>query len=574
VQTSFPHESVFEIAQRAPERAALRSISSVLSFGQLDGAAQRLGGKLRALGAGPGVRVGLCLRRSPELLVAMLAAWKLGAAVVLLDPDWPRARLMDAIVRCGVGIGIGAHISGAIPAADVSLGDNDDVAPNPAAPAAVHPQSLALIASACDLSGPPRFVEVTFDALRKRISRVISAYGASIDDQFSWLSAPWSAFTVLETLPALSVGACINLADPSIVAAPARLRDWILSNGITICTVFEPLAQLLTHLPWRCGGDLRVLALSHSGNPPTLAEPLPFMVAREYGGTEFATSLIDLTGEGVRGDNFGLGRAVRFARIHVLDDKFAPVAVGAVGHLFIESDLLAQGYVADPAATAAHFVPSPATPGSRMFATGDRVCQRPDGALELHAQSGRRTTVMGHQIDLEALERLVCSHPAVARAEVSATKDARGAVRLSVTAVGDEPSLTSEALGAFLAGWAPQYLSPRSISVLRRDRTPRSTPKPKRRASAPAAQPQDAALEIMLGVWRKALGLDSVGADESFLDIGGSSLVAGVILDGIEEKFGARLTFGDFFREPTPRALSEIALNYGAPATTINQIGA
>ena len=566
-------------AARAPEAPALRQGMSALSYGELDAAANRLAHVLRTRGVGPEAVVAIALARSFEQVIAALAVLKAGGAYLPVDPAQPPRRLATMIGDARARLvltdrGLAALVREA--GAPVLELDGDearaarDAAPATRPPGRVDPGGLAYVIYTSGSSGEPKGVMVSHGALSNLVAWHTRTFGVTAADRATRLAGPAFDASVWELWPYLAAGACVALAEPAVVVSPAALRDWLLAQQITIAFVPTPLAEGVLNLAWPADGPLRLMLTGGDRLHPFPAVPRPFRVVNNYGPTEFA--VVATSGETPAGLDRpvpSIGRPIDRARVYLVDEWLNAVPPGAPGEIALGGASLARGYFGRGDLTAARFVPDPsgASPGARLYLTGDLGRWRPDGALEFIGRLDRQVKIRGFRIELGAIEAAVRQTPGVADAVVDVRPAPAGDVRIVAWIVADG----SRAVGrpevrAQVASTLPDYMVPADVVAM--DALPvTANGKVDRQAlpDPPAARPELAAGFVaprtdreraVAAIWSELLGRTSVGLYDNFFDLGGHSLLMVRMQTAIRERLGREMPVVDLFAHPTVSALA------------------
>jgi amino acid adenylation domain-containing protein len=372
----------------APEALAVSAPDDVLTYAELDLRAERVADRLHDLGVGPDAVVAVCLARSAAFVVATLAVLKAGAAYLPLEPTWPAEQLAFVLGDCGPRAVIGdPGAAGVVPDgpwAEIDVREAlDDRGPAVRQHDVVKDEHLAYVVYTSGSTGRPEGVEVTHGSLANLAAWHRRAFAVTPADRTHVYASPASDAAAWETRPHLAAGASLHLPPDDARIDPAALRDWMLRERITLGFVTTPVAERLLGLDWPAHTPLRAL-LTGAGTlhrfPPAT---LPFALVNTYGPTEctvVATSGV-VSPAAVPDGQPCIGRPIDNVEALVLDADGRPVPPGRDGELYLGGVGLARGYRHRPELTAARFVPHPAAPGARLYRTGDRVRQLPDGSL-------------------------------------------------------------------------------------------------------------------------------------------------------------------------------------------------
>ena len=577
-------------AARTPDAPAVTFRGESLTYAQLDARANRLANHLRALGAGPEARVGICLERSAQTAVAMLAALRTGAAYLPLDPAYPADRLAYMLEDSGAPVLVTqASLRGLLPAAGVRVvsvdEDADAIAAEPAEapPSAAVAQNAAYVIYTSGSTGKPKGVQVTHANAASFFAGMDERVGGPVPGV--WLAVTRISFdiSVLELLWTLARGFHV-IVQPELDQATddEPLAGQIRRHAVTHLQCTPSLAALLVaESGVEAVAPLSRILLGGEALPAELAaqitDVLPDGLVNMYGPTE--TTVWSATHAVTADDAQGIvpiGRPIANTRLYVLDAAFRPQPVGVPGELYIAGAGVTRGYHNRAALTAERFLPEPfgGEPGARMYRTGDRARVRADGAVEFLGRADFQVKIRGFRIEPGEIEAALKQHPAVRDAAVVVREDAPGDRRLAAYVVSAEAELPEAALRAHLRERMPEYMVPAAFVAM--DAFP-LTPNGKldRRAlPAPAAAVRDAAgftaprgemERTVAAVWAEVLGTEQVGVDDNFFEIGGNSLLLARVAAGLRTALGRDVRIVELFRHPTVAAL---AAALSAPETS------
>jgi amino acid adenylation domain-containing protein len=589
------HELIEAQASRTPEAPAVSFAGATLTYRQLDERATRLARHLRRLGVGADARVGLCLERSAELVVALLAILKAGGAYVPLDPSHPAERLAMILADGGVAVLVTEErllaTLPAVAAATVLCLDRD-AAGISAESAAEEPSDLGRVATADNLAyvlftsgstGRPKGVQVTHRGLANLLRSVAERPGIDPGDVTLALSTVTFDIAAFELLGPLIAGGRVVVASRDEAADSRLLAAAIAAARPTLMQGTPATWRLLVDSGWTGAPGMRAV---------TAGEPLPRDLAAAvlarcagfwnlYGPTE--TAVYSTGCEVILDDGpILIGRATANNDLRVVDRALALAPLGAGGELLIGGAGLARGYAGRPDLTAERFVPDPwsAEPGGRLYRTGDLVRYRPAGDLEYLGRIDHQIKVRGFRIEPGEVEAALQSHPGVRQAVVAARGEGADR-RLVAWLVPDGEAPAVDGLREHLRRTLPEYMVPTAYRVMdafpltpsgKVDRKALPAPEGTREAASGAAYaaPTDELERALAGVWREVLKVDRVGVDDNFFDLGGHSLLAAQVHSRLAGLLGREVALLDLFRYPTVRSLAAFL---GGAAAAVSRAG-
>ena len=573
------HERVAAQAARAPDAVAVEQGGKRLTYAQLDARASVLAQRLRAAGAGPGALVGVCLERSPDLVAALLAVLKTGAAYVPMDPAYPPARLraMAEDARLSLYVTQRALLARLPEGAAAVLADEDEDARGAAdAPKDAALEGLAYVIYTSGSTGRPKGVAVPHDALANLLEAMRRELDVRPGDR--WLAVTTVSFDIaaLELYLPLLCGATVVLAARDEAADPRALAA--LAADATLLQATPATWRMLVESGWEGSARLRALC-GGEALPPDLAHRLRRRVGalwNVYGPTE---TTIWSTAHRVERDEprVPIGRPLANTRVHVLDARGEPCPVGVPGELCIGGAGVARGYLGQPDLTAQRFIPDPFLPGERVYRTGDLVRWRADGALDFLGRLDRQVKVRGFRIEPAEVEAALRAHPDVREAAAVAREDTPGDARLVAYVVPRDPARAPDAaeLRAFLRERLPEHMVPTSlVALVALPLTPngkvdaRALPAPDAAQAAQAARvaPRDATEEAVAALWRDLLRVEDVGVTDDFFALGGHSLLATRLSTRLRSALGVDVPLRDLFAAPTVEAQARLVDARRAPA--------
>ncbi|MEW5929719.1 MAG: amino acid adenylation domain-containing protein, partial [Gemmatimonadota bacterium] len=571
------HEIFAERARLAPEAPAVRFGSERLTYAGLDAASNRLAHALRRRGAGPESRVGICLERGIDMVVAVLAVLKAGAAYLPLDPRDPAERLARLLRDAGASLVLArADHAGSFPdlpegAPCLDLGRSGiDREPAHAVAAPADPQSLAYVIYTSGSTGTPKGVGVSH---RSAVSHLWWVWREVLGADVRALPAISPLFfdaSLKQVIGPLLHGGTVWMHPAEAASDPAALlRDLAGQDGLALNCVPSLWRMLLEQDGAQHAlGGLRALLLGGEALPPDLVERtferFPRLeVWNLYGPTE--TSVNAVAGRVERGRPVRIGRPVANARAYVLDREGRPVPAGVPGELYLGGAGVARGYLGRADLTAERFVPDALSGGrgERLYRTGDRVRWTAEGELEFLGRTDQQLKVRGIRVEPGEIEAALREHAAVREAAV-VPREVRPGVAQLVAYVAARPGTAAGAseLRAHLRERLPEHMVPAAFVAMERlPLTPsgkldrRALPAPEQESAAYAA-PRTPVEEVLAGIWAEVLGVERVGVEDGFFDLGGHSLLATQVVSRARRAFGVEVPLRALFDAPTVAGLA------------------
>ncbi|NJN67597.1 MAG: amino acid adenylation domain-containing protein [Chloroflexaceae bacterium] len=614
-RTDYPNEltvhQLFErqAAQR-PDAPAVSFAGQQLTYGELNERANRLAHYLRTLGVGPERFVAICLERSADLIVGILAILKAGGTYVPLDPTYPQERLAYMLedTRATVLLtqeqlraSLPTHRGVQVVSMDMDA-QWEAIARQRGENPANHttPDHLAYVMYTSGSTGNPKGIGIPHRAINRLVFNT-NYLDVQPDDRMAQAANASFDAATFEFWGALLHGALVVGISKDVALSPHEFAAQLREQGIT--TLFLTTAlfnQLAREVPDAFATLRHVLFGGEAVDPRWVREVLqkgaPARLLHVYGPTESTTYatwyLVREVDENA--PTIPIGYPLSNTTTYVLDQSMQPVPIGVTGELYLGGDGLARGYHQRPALTAERFVPDPFSrrPGARLYRTGDLVRCLPDGAIVFLGRTDHQVKIRGFRIELGEIEAALASHPAVRETVVLAREDAPGERRLvayivpaqvpgaeSQEAVAPIPAVHD--LRAFLKERLPDYMIPAAFITM--DALP-LTPNGKvdrRKLPAPGVARPDLAssfvapstpVETMLAsIWGEVLKLERVGVEDNFFDLGGYSLAAVQVIARVRETFQVELPLRSLFEIPTVAGLSRLIEEQSQRATAQGQ---
>lgn len=580
VNTAYPRrESIHHLFEEqvasTPDAVALFFGDQRLTYLELNSRANRLAHHLKSMGVGPEVPVGLMLERSADLVVAILAILKAGGAYVPLDSTYPLDRLdfMLKDARLPVLVTEEALLDklpsffGQVVCVDTD-GDLFAGASEANPLSNVTGENLAYIIYTSGSTGQPKGITIPHRAVIRLVRNTNYVQVQAADRIVQASSASFDAIT-FELWGALLNGAQVVGISKDLALSPVEFAAHIREREVSIVFLTTALFnQIAMNAPKAFATVRQVLFGGEAVEPKwvrkILAEGAPKNLEHVYGPTESTTYA---TWHHVRevAENawtIPIGGPLANTQVYLLDRNLEPAPIGIPGELFIGGDGLARGYLWRPELTAERFVPNPFSdePGARLYRTGDLVRYLPDGQIEFLGRVDHQVKVRGFRIELEEIEAVLRTNPAVKETVVLARTD-HGERRLAAYIVcNNEHAPTASAWRTFLAAKLPEYMIPSAFVLL--DKLPLTASGKIDRRALPAPDLARPELEqafmaptsptqlILAEIWQQVLGVERIGVHDSFFELGGDSLMAIQVVSKAREA-GLSISIHQLFQSPT-----------------------
>ena len=579
-------------AHAAPHAPALIDGELHLSHAALHAQANRLAHHLRALGVGPDVRVGVCMQRSADLVIALLAVLKAGGAYLPLDPAYPAERLtymlndsVPAVVLTHPAVPqeVQALLRQAMdgrPVLDLQAeaAQWQACSPSSLAPKAVGltPEHLAYVAYTSGSTGQPKGVANTIAGLANRLAWFVDSIASQAPEPPVTAMKTSICFvdSVTEMLQTLAAGGRLVVFDADTAKDTERFAQQVQQHGVTMLVVVPSLLTQLLDVDATTFASVRTLICSGERLAPELARAVrrahpQARLFNFYGSSEVngEATFHDCTGddEGSTASASPIGRPIANLRVYLLDGRMRPVPVGVTGEMFVGGVGLARGYLGRPDLTAERFLDDPFVPGGRLYKTGDLARYRDDGVLEFAGRNDHQVKIRGFRVELGEVEAAIKQHPAVRQVVVMGREDVPGDVRLVayVCATGLANNEVIDGLRQRLHDSLPDYMMPAHFMVL--DSLPmtpsgkldrKSLPAPAWGSELGAQGPRNELEAAVARVMGKVLNAEHVGVTDDFFLIGGHSMLAVRLVGLLNRELGLSLNLRSLFENPTVEKLA------------------
>jgi amino acid adenylation domain-containing protein len=594
------HQLFEEQVVRSPEAVAVVFRERRLSYQELNRRANQVAHFLRKNGVHPETLVGVCMERSPELVIALLGVWKAGGAYVPLDPAYPRERLSfmvsDASLRILLTDSKGKDLLSSDGVMTVSLdGDDAGIAhestENPDVVTA--PSNLAYVMYTSGSTGQPKGAMILQEGLVNYLLWAIETYAVRPSGSVPVHSSIAFDLTVTSLYPALLAGGQVELLAED-VGAQNLLASLRTGRGRNLVKITPAHLDVLTQQlrPEELAGLTDTFVIGGENLP---AESLSLWrdfaprtrLINEYGPTETVVGccIHEVQPADARNGPVPIGRAIANTQLYVLDDALQPVSPGVMGELYIGGAGVARGYLNRPELTRERFLLDrfSGRADARLYKTGDLARERADGTLEFLGRVDNQVKVRGYRIELGEIEATLASHPAVQSCAVLAREDTPGNKQLVgyvVPREGQQPA--GEEIRTLLAQRLPEYMMPAHIVFLESmpltlngkvDR--KALPAPS--AQAPSASraftpPRNETERAIADIWRELLKIETVGVEADFFDLGGHSLLAVRALAMVRDLLGVDLPPQTLFERSRLEELAALVDQAKGTAEDIHRI--
>ena len=585
------HEHFERQAQQTPDRVAVSHEGTSLTYGELNGRANRLARVLARLGVGPDVLVALLAERGVEFLTAVLGIFKAGGAYLPLDPLHPPQRLRQVLGQSGATLALASDALAAVLEEVVEGGASGSVrralrvteliceeedGSNLRVSAA--PDNLAYVIYTSGSTGTPKGVMVEHRGMLNHLFAKIKDLSLDGRDVVAQTASQCFDISVWQFLAALVVGGRVRVYGDEVAHHPARLLDRVDAESVTVLETVPSLMRFVLDEVGRRGAARPRLAALRWMIPT--GEALPPELCRAWLGHYPAVPLLNAYGPTECSDDVShhpinippaddevtvpIGRPVANMRLYVLDAAGRPVPVKVTGELCVGGVGVGRGYLGDPARTAEVFVPDSFSgeAGARLYRTGDLARFLPDGRIEFLGRRDQQVKLRGFRIELGEIESALRRHEAVRSCAVVAREEADGDKRL-VAYVVARPGreLTGAALRAFVEQELPAYMIPAAFVLL--DELPltpngkldrKALPAPEQGTPPPAdsyVEPATPTEQAIAAIWGAVLKTERVGARDDFFARGGHSLLALQVLARMHSAFGVEVAPRSMFDRPT-----------------------
>jgi aspartate racemase len=592
------HELFEAQAARTPEAVALASPAGSMTYLELDRRANQLARYLQSLGVGPETPVGICIERSPDMVVGLLGILKAGGAYLPLDPTLPAERLGFLLSDARPAVVVTRELLlGVLPSSQTRVAcldrDREAIAAMDAsAPASgTSADGLAYVIYTSGSTGTPKGVQGLHRGAVNRFAWMWKAYPFTPRDVSCHKTSLSFVDSVWELFGPLLAGVKVVLIPDEVLLESSRLVETLAAHRVTRIVLVPSLLRTLLDAEPDLGRrlpDLEQWTCSGEGLSSDLADRFHKAMPQRtllniYGSSEVsADSTAYEVGTGLLPASVPIGRPIANTRIYLLDKFRQPVPIGVPGELHVGGDGLARGYLERPELTAEKFIPDPfgSEPGARLYRTGDVARYLPDGDLEYLGRVDHQVKVRGFRVELGEIEAVLGQHPAVRECVVATQRDGAAEPRIVAYVVpGDAGAPAAAELRDFMRQKLPGYMVPSGFVTL--EHLPLTPTGKVDRLALPAHRqtgqdasrgfvgPRDAVEAQLIGVWEKVLGVHPIGIGDNFFDLGGHSLLGVRLFARMEKVFGRRLLLSTLFQAPTVEQMADVLRQGWSPPWTL-----
>jgi amino acid adenylation domain-containing protein len=577
-------------AEETPEAPALSTGAQTLTYAELNNLSNQIAHYLISQGigrenaSGSDTLIGLCLDRSLAGVVSALAVLKAGAAYLPLDPAYPLERLAfmlnDAKPRILITSSAMARQLPEGPWKIIAIDNLADIARTAPAIACqptgspdidVNSEQLAYVIYTSGSTGRPKGVEITHTSLMNLVAWHQQAFEITNDDRASLLAGVGFDAAVWETWPYLTAGASLHLPNEAMRLSPELLRDWLVTERITVSFLPTALAERVMTLEWPAHTALRNLLVGAETLRQFPSDELPFSVVNNYGPTECT---VVATSGSVPSEAYSdklptIGRPITNTDVYILDENMQQVPTHAAGEIYVGGAGVARGYLNRPELTADKFVRNPFSrdPQARLYRTGDLARYLANGEIAYLGRIDEQVKILGHRIEPNEIVAVLDRHPAVETSRVIAHGDVCSEQHLvAYVVVRSELQPSASDLRSFLEKELPQYMVP--AVFVRLDSFPLTQNGKVDRAALPAPNcentlrdeeftaPRTPLEERLAAMLSSLLNLEQVSVHDNFFMLGGHSLLGTQLISQIRGAFAVELALRTLFESPTIEQLS------------------
>lgn len=573
------HELFERQAQTNPSRVAVAFEGQKLTYGELNCRANQVARYLRERGVGPDVLVGLCVERSVDMVVGLLAILKAGGAYVPLDPAYPKDRVAYIMEDANSPVLITERrLLGALPeqqAEIVLIGEDwarigQEESSNLGH--VVESSNLAYVIYTSGSTGKPKGVQLEHRSVVNFLCSMQAEPGLEPSDVIAAVTTLCFDIAGLEIYLPLITGASVVIVSRDDASDGKRLQARMRESAVTVMQATPATWRLLLESGWPGDKDLKILCGGESF-PRELADKLlPHCKSlwNMYGPTETTIwSAVQRVGPGTEA-TVPIGRPIANTQFYIVDENLQPVSLGQEGQLLIGGDGLARGYNNRPDLTNNKFIPDHfrAVEGARLYQTGDLARYLPDGTISFLGRIDHQVKIRGYRVELGEIEAVLSTHPSVRQCVVVAREQGGDKKLVGYLVPGADQKPVSRVLREFLKTQLPDYMIPSAFVVV--SALP-LTPNGKiDRGALPGPSRENSAMEVdliaprnelerqLVAIWENILKISPIGVTDNIFDLGVDSVLAAELFARIEKALGRNLPPGPLFQAPTIESLAAL----------------
>ncbi|MEL4898615.1 amino acid adenylation domain-containing protein [Crocosphaera sp. Alani8] len=571
------HQIFENQVEKTPHAVAVEFEEQKLTYEQLNSKANQLAYYLRSLGVKPEVLVGICVERSLEMVIGLLAILKAGGAYVPLDPNYPQQRIKFILQESQLPLLLTqASLIEVIPeyigqlvyidkdSADIAQQSQENIISE------VTTDNLAYTIYTSGSTGKPKGVQIPHSALSNFLFSMKETPGLTEQDTLLAVTTYSFDIAALELFLPLIVGAHLVIAPQEIVADGKQLLAKLTDSKTTVMQATPATWKLLIAAGWQGNDKLKILCGGEALPPQLARELLPRSGSlwNMYGPTE--TTIWSAVSQ-IKSDSelIPIGHGIANTQLYILDQSNQPVPVGVVGELCIGGVGLARGYLNRPELTQEKFIQNPFNnqKESRIYRTGDLARYLGNGDIEYLGRIDNQVKIRGFRIELGEIETQIAKYGAVKEGVVIAREDQAGDKRLVTYVVAQkELGINPSELREFLGEKLPSYMIPSAFVRLEElpltpngkiDRKALPAPQETALSSEEIVLPSTPMEEILAGIWSEILGIEKVGVNSNFFELGGHSLIATRLMSQIRQTFKVDIPLRNLFEKPTIAQLAK-----------------
>lgn len=574
-------------AKEMPDQKALVCGDQILTYSELNAKANQLARVLRANGVNRGESVGLCLDRTPNMVIGLLAILKAGGAYLPIDPNYPVKRIRYMLEDSGTKLLLTQH--------DFQSGYDDETLSsaellfidNPGLYCGItenldharEPDDIAYIMYTSGTTGKPKGI-LTTDSNVTRVAKQTNYIDITESDTLLSLSNyAFDGFT-FDLFGALLNGAKLVIASNDTILNVTKLINLIESEGITVMFTTTALFNLLVDEDAAWMNDVRKVLFGGEQSSASHARKAlevmgPDRIIHVYGPTEttvFAT-FYPVNEIAEDAGTIPIGKPLNLTEVYVMNPMNQLQPIGAPGELCISGEGLSKGYLNRPVLTQEKFIDHPFIPGEKLYKSGDLGRRLPDGNLEFIERIGNQVKIRGHRIELSEIEDHLLQLPGLKNAVVLTDQDESGDKLLSAYIVTHEGGeLFLEAIQKNLAQSLPDYMVPQAFVFMDQlplthngkvDRGALHAVQEKRNKKGNQTPPRTEIETKLINMWKEVLGVNEIGIHDNFFALGGHSLKAMALCAKILKALQIDIPVGFLFKYPTVSELAECLTNGG-----------